>query len=61
MRSVLCSIVCSNCAQCSGQTLNKSSLFVRFSFSVVILCVTFSFLGLFCVTVHLCMFAFVIL
>jgi len=60
-RSLLCSIVCNNCARCSAHTfvifslwatilinlnlnlnINRPSscLLVRFSFSVIILCVT---------------------
>jgi len=40
--SLLCSIVCNSCAQCNVHTHERtwSCLLVRFSFSVVILCVT---------------------
>ena len=43
IRSVLCSTVCNSCAQCSEHThMNRSNscLLVRFSFSVITLCVT---------------------
>jgi len=43
IRSVLCNIMCKNCAQCNAHThMNRpnSCLLVRISFSVVILCVT---------------------
>jgi len=61
--------VCNSCAQCSAHThMNRpnSCLLVRFSFYVVIFCVSLSmldlvFLGLFCVIVYLCMCAFVTL
>ena len=39
----------------------NSCLLVRFRFSVVILCVRYSFLGLFCLIVYLRMCAFVVL
>jgi len=62
IRSVLCSIVCNNCAMCSAHTwTNLSRLLVRFSFSVVILCVAVICVRLFHVIVYLCMCAFVVL
>jgi len=56
IRSVLCSIVCSYCAQCNAHIYERTNLtvvLVRFSFSVVMLCFTvyqfrLSFFGLFC-------------
>jgi len=66
IRSVMCSILCNSCAQCSAQThahthMNRpnSCLLVRFSFSVVILCVTVYLLDLafwviFCYSLLLC-------
>ena len=46
--SLLCNIVCSSCAQCIAHVKRPNScLVVRFYFSVVILCVSFRFLGLF--------------
>jgi len=59
IRSVLCNIVCNNCAQCNAHTYEQ----IRFSFSVVIACyscVRFSFLRLFCVIVSLCVCTFVV-
>jgi len=50
IRSVLCSIVCNSCAQCHSamhKHMNRpNSLLVRFSFSVVTLCVSLSVLDL---------------
>jgi len=68
IRSVLCSIVCSYCAQCNAHIYERTNLtvvLVRFSFSVVMLCFTvylfrLSFLDYF-VIVYVRMCAFVVL
>jgi len=69
IRSVLCSIVCNSCAQCNAHTY-KTDLTVVYWLDLAFLwlyCVLqfifvrLSFLGLFCVIVHLCICAFVVL
>ena len=68
IRSVLCSIVCNNCAQCNAHTFEQinSCLLVRFSFLCLycmsqFICVRFSFWGLFCVIDYLCMCTYLML
>jgi len=63
IRSVLCSIMCNNCAQCNAHThMNTSDsccwldLASLWQYCVLqFICVRFSFFGLFCVIVYLCM------
>jgi len=66
---LFCAVLCATIVHSAMHThMNRpnSCLVVRFSFSLVILCVTvypcrFSISGLFCVIVHLCMCMFVVL
>jgi len=61
IRSVLCSIVCNNCAHIWTDLAVGCCLDLAFLWFYCVLqfiCVRFSFLGLFCVTVYLCICTF---